>query len=321
MEQPLFQQAIQPYLGPAGLRSQTLEVIQLNLGLYCNLECRHCHLGASPRRQEMMSWSTMEQVMALVHRSGCRMVDLTGGAPELNPALRRLIIALRQSEVRVQLRTNLVVLLEPELAGLAEFLRDQQVALVASMPCYLEPTVTAQRGAGVYQQAITVLQQLNRLGYGVEPELPLNLVYNPSTAQLPPQQLALEAAYRRALQESFGIVFSRLLTIANMPIGRFRAELRRTRQEADYLTRLQQAFNPATLDHLMCRSQISVDWDGRLYDCDFNLALAMPIAVAQTETVSQADPARLAERPIVTGNHCLVCTAGCGSSCGGALAA
>ncbi len=320
-EDSVFQRSIRPYLGQEGLRSHALEVIQVNLGLRCNLECHHCHLGASPHRLEVMTEPTLTHLLGLVARSGCRWVDLTGGAPELNPSLLPLVRTLRQRGVAVQLRTNLTVLLEPAQAGLADCLRDQQVALVASMPCYLESNVDAQRGAGVHRQAVTALQHLNRLGYGRTPELPLHLVYNPGNAQLPPSQTLLEATYRRELRHRFGIEFTHLLTMANMPIGRFRAELRRTGQEADYWTRLEQAFNPATLNHLMCRRQVSVRWDGTLYDCDFNLALGLPLSVAGADRLEEVDPLLLAERTIVTGPHCLGCTAGCGSSCGGALAA
>ncbi|MEO5333946.1 MAG: arsenosugar biosynthesis radical SAM protein ArsS [Magnetococcus sp. YQC-5] len=319
-EHPLFQQLLHPHLGPEGLCGRDLATIQVNLGLRCNLACHHCHLGASPHRQEAISWSTLENLLTLVTRSGCRMVDLTGGAPELHPDLHRLVRTLRQKKVAVQLRTNLTLLLEPAQRGVAEFLREQQVALVASLPCYLEENVDAQRGTGVYRQAMAALQHLNHLGYGRTPDLPLLLVYNPGKASLPPPQLLLETAYRQALRPH-GIEFTRLLTMTNMPIGRFRAELRRTGEETAYWTLLQQAFNPATLNHLMCRHQVSVGWDGRLYDCDFNLAMGIPISLTATHPLTDLEPDRIARRSIVTGNHCLGCTAGCGSSCGGALAA
>lgn len=320
-KETLFRQTVRPHMGEAVLRSHALKVIQVNLGLQCNLECQHCHVGASPRRKERMTWPTMEQVLALVDRSGCQFVDLTGGAPELNPHFRRLVRALRARQVAVQVRTNLTVLLEPELTDMAEFFQAQQVSLVASMPCYLEQNVDAQRGEGVYKQAAVALRQLNDLGYGTEPERVLNLVYNPGGAKLPPHQSVLEADYRRALRQRFGLEFTHLLTIINMPIGRFRADLRRNGQESDYWALLHQSFNPATLANLMCRSQVSVGWDGKLYDCDFNLALAMPVSLAGADHLHQCDPDKLARRIIVTGDHCLGCTAGYGSSCGGALAA
>ena len=317
----LFQQTVGQHTNQKHLRSHALKVIQANLGLQCNLECQHCHVGASPRRQEQMSWSTMEQVLALVTHSSCQFVDLTGGAPELNPNFRRFVSALRAQNCTVQVRTNLTVLLTAELADMAAFFHTQQVALVASMPCYLEQNVDAQRGEGVYQQAIRAIHKLNALGYGIEADRILNLVYNPGGATLPPNQSVLEADYRRVLRQQFGLEFTHLLTITNMPIGRFRADLRRNDQESDYWTLLQQSFNPATLDTLMCRSQISVGWDGRLYDCDFNLALAMPVSLVGADHISLCDPKQLAQRSIVVGDHCLGCTAGHGSSCGGALAA
>lgn len=317
----LFWQTVRPYTKEQALCSRSLESIQMNLGLQCNLECQHCHVGASPRRLEQMTWSTMEQVLSLVTRSGCRMVDLTGGAPELNPHFRRLVHTLRAEDVAVQVRTNLTVLMEPEQADMVDFFHAHHVSLVASMPCYLEPNVDAQRGEGVHARAITVLRTLNNLGYGIEPERVLNLVYNPAGAKLPPNQSVLEADYRRELRQRFGLEFTHLLTITNMPIGRFMADLRRNGQASTYWDVLYHAFNPATLERLMCRNQVSIGWDGTLYDCDFNLAMAMPVSLTGTHHVSLCNPETLAQRPITTGRHCLGCTAGCGSSCGGALAA
>lgn len=301
--------------GGVGLRAAGVALVQVNVGYVCNLECRHCHLGASPLRRESMSWATMGAVLDLVRAVGAGRVELTGGAPEMNPHFRDLVTALRAQGVEVVVRTNLAVLMEPAQAGTAEFLRDHAVGLAASLPCYLESNVDAQRGGGVYVAAIAALRMLNGLGYGRLPELPLNLIYNPGGPHLPPEQARLEADYHRELADRHGVVFHRLLTIANVPIGRYRALLRQAGQEAAYWTMLWAAFNPATLDGLMCRTQISVGWDGQIYDCDFNLALGLPVAVT-TRT-----PEQLAYRPIVVGNHCLACTAGSGSSCQGALVA
>jgi radical SAM/Cys-rich protein len=301
------------------LQAERLTTIQVNVGLRCNLECYHCHVGSSPRRREEMDWTTMERVLDLVDETGCRFVDLTGGAPELNHNLKRFIKALRGRDVHVQVRTNLTILLEPEMAGLAEFFYAQQVGLVASMPCYLEENVDAQRGPGTYAGSVEVIRMLNGLGYGAVGGLPLDLVYNPGGPSLPPPQKKLEEEYKRELWQRFAVEFSNLITITNIPIGRFQADLRREGREADYWSLLQQSFNPNTLDGLMCRSQISVGWDGTLYDCDFNLALNLPIQPVDQTMLGHCNPAQLEIRPVVTGSHCFACTSGSGSSCSGTL--
>ncbi len=313
-----LQEVVQHTSSPV-LQAERLATIQVNVGLRCNLECQHCHMGSSPRRREEMDWTTMEKVLELVDRSSCRLVDITGGAPELNPNLRRFITALRNRAVQVQVRTNLTILLEPDMSGMAEFFCAHQVALVASMPCYLEKNVDSQRGDGVYDRSIAAMAFLNRLGYGVEGGMPLNLVYNPGGPYLPPPQKKLEAQYKEELQQRYGVEFSNLLTITNIPIGRFRADLRREGREADYWELLQQSFNPSTLDGLMCRSQISVGWDGTLYDCDFNLALNMPIQDCDLTMIGGCDPMQLENRAVIVGNHCFACTSGSGSSCSGAI--
>ncbi|WP_130470155.1 arsenosugar biosynthesis radical SAM (seleno)protein ArsS [Candidatus Magnetaquicoccus inordinatus] len=318
-----FLDTVRPYLAQKQLTTVGLQVIQLNLGLRCNLSCQHCHLGASPRRSESMSWAVMERVLRLVDKSGCREVDLTGGAPEYHPLLRTLIENLHHRQVAVQLRSNLAILMEedPQMATLPAFLRAHQVTIIASLPCYLPENVDAQRGSGVYQQTIAALHKLNQLGYGREDHLPLHLVYNPGKAFLPPNQQRLEEEYRQRLWQMHAIHFHRLYTMTNMPIGRFQAELRRSGEEERYGQLLRNSFNPATLEPLMCRKQISIRWDGALFDCDFNLALGWPANVPAQELQPDYDPQQLAHRSIVTGNHCFACTAGCGSSCGGALAA
>jgi radical SAM/Cys-rich protein len=301
------------------LRSLTIETLQVNLGLKCNQHCSHCHLEASPERTEIMEWPTMELVVEAAEIAPCQLVDLTGGAPEFNPHFRRLVTALRRQGRQVQVRTNLTVLLEPGMETMPEFFRDLQLQLVASLPCYLEENVRAQRGEGVYHKSLTAIRQLNALGYGSETDLPLNLVYNPAGPFLPPPQQALEQDYRRELDTRFGITFNRLLTITNMPLGRFQTELERQNRKREYLQLLRQSFNPHTLMGLMCRHQLSVGWDGTLYDCDFNLALGFPVNHGSPKHLRFFRPTDLAIRRIVTGEHCFACTAGHGSSCGGAL--
>ena len=258
------------------LHSDRVEVIQANIGLRCNQCCSHCHVAASPARTEIMQWPVMEKIVEIARGLSCRQVDITGGAPEMNPNLKRFIVALREAGVGAQVRTNFTALLELGNEALPEFFRDHEVQLVGSLPCYSEENVDGQRGAGVYRKSIEVIRQLNNLGYGRDPELKIDLVYNPAGPTLPPEQGKLEADYRQALHQRFGIYFTRLLTITNLPIGRFLAHLREQNKLDDYCDLLYRHFNPATLDGLMCRHQISVGWDGTLYDCDFNLALGSP---------------------------------------------
>ena len=302
-----------------GLYSLKIDVLQVNLGLRCNQQCVHCHLEASPLRTERMEWPVMELVLEAAKHSRCRLVDLTGGAPELNPHFRAFITALRKEGHRVQVRTNLTILQDPGMEEMLEFFKEHQVQLVASLPCYLEENVCAQRGKGVYEKSITAIRHLNTLGYGSAENLSLSLVYNPGGAFLPPAQTALEADYRRELGRRFGIQFTRLLTITNMPLGRFRLDLSKQKQENEYLDLLRSAFNPNTVPGLMCRHQISIGWDGTLYDCDFNLALSLPVDHGAPDHIKSFRVSDLKERPIVTGEHCFGCTAGSGSSCGGAL--
>ncbi len=296
-------------------------LIQVNVGFRCNLACRHCHVEGAPDRQEVMAWPTMESVLKLVAAFPGIQVDITGGAPELNPHFRTFVTALRAKGHPVQVRTNLTVLFEPGQETTAAFFREQQVHLVASLPCYLDRNVDSQRGRGVYRRSIEAIRWLNELGYGRRPELPLSLVYNPGGPFLPPDQQALEKDYRDHLGREYGIVFTRLLTIANMPIGRFLEDLQRQQKAEAYRLLLEEAFNPATVEGLMCRHQICIAWDGSLADCDFNLVLGLGLASGLPRHIDQLDPSQLAGRPIATGRHCFGCTAGCGSSCGGALVA
>lgn len=302
-----------------GLFSREIEILQVNLGFRCNQRCAHCHLEASPMRGEMMHWPTMELILEAAASADCRLVDLTGGAPELNPNFCRFVAALRQEDHPVQVRTNLTVLLEPGMEEMPEFFRDRQIQLVASLPCYLKDNVSAQRGDGVYEKSVEAIKRLNALGYGSEPTLPINLVYNPGGPFLPPSQSALEEDYHRELRHRFGITFTRLLTITNMPLGRFRKELAQQCQERSYLDLLRKSFNPKTVNGLMCRRQISVGWDGTLYDCDFNLALGLPVNHGAPDHIRSFRPGDLKIRRVSTGEHCFACTAGSGSSCGGAL--
>jgi radical SAM/Cys-rich protein len=302
-----------------GLYSLQMDTLQVNLGLQCNQQCHHCHLEASPKRTEMMDWPIMEMILEAVRRLNCQRVDLTGGAPELNPYFRRFVEAISTGGLTVQVRTNLTILLEPGMEDLPHFFRDHGIQIVASMPCYLEENVCAQRGKEVYEKSIKAIKCLNSLGYGMEPSLQLNLVYNPGGPFLPPPQSVLEIDYRRELSQRFGIVFSHLLTITNMPLGRFRKELDRQDLRENYLQLLRNSFNPQTLSGLMCRHQLSVGWDGTLFDCDFNLALGLPINHGAPDHIQRFDLGELSKRRIVTGEHCFGCTAGAGSSCGGAL--
>lgn len=304
---------------PSRFCSETVETIQVNIGRNCNLACRHCHLECSPSRTEMMSWDIMKKIVAIVQESSYRLVDVTGGSPEIHPLFRRFVAALRKAGQTVQVRTNLVSLIDPDREDTGAFLRDHGIMLVGSLPCYLEENVRGQRGPGVYEKSIAAIRTLNRLGYGRDETLVLNLVHNPGGPVLPGGQAALEADYRSELKERFGISFNRLLVLANAPIGRFKKELERSGKTDAYARRLEDHFNPANLPDLMCRHQISIDWDGRLYDCDFNLALGMPVHRGVPAHIGEFDQQRLDHREIVTGNHCFTCTAGQGSSCMGSL--
>lgn len=306
--------------GRAGLHSAPkLDVIQVNIGLTCNLICTHCHVNSSPRRKEQMDWATMEAILDLVKTSGVRTIDITGGAPEMNPEFRRFVRAVRASGIEVMVRTNLVILLESGYEDIPEFYRDYGVHLVASLPCYIEENVDKQRGEGVYNGSVEVIRILNGLGYGKETDLKLDLVYNPIGDALPPEQSGLEHDFREALRERFDISFTKLYTITNIPIGRFRGDLRKQKKLDAYMDLLRQSFNPGTVERLMCRHQVSVAWDGALYDCDFNLAQRLAIGNGTVANVRNVDARTLVSRRIVTGDHCYACTAGAGSSCGGSL--
>ena len=306
------------------LRRRTVETLQVNLGYTCNQSCLHCHVNAGPNRTEQMERATIDRVLDVLVAKGIRTLDVTGGAPELNPHFRDLVRQARSRGVHVIDRCNLTILSEPGQEDLAQFLAAQQVEIVASLPCYLEENVDRQRGAGVFDRSIRALQGLNALGYGREERLPLSLVYNPQGPALPPGQAGLEADYRRFLGERFGIVFTRLYALANMPIARFGSTLVSKGQLREYMGRLRAAHRPENLEHVMCRTLVSVDWQGFLYDCDFNQMLGLHLHESgqrhgrlHLEDWLEMD---LAGNPIVVADHCYGCTAGQGSSCGGALA-
>lgn len=301
-----------------------LETVQANLGYVCNQSCLHCHVNAGPTRTESMSGETVEQLLAFLAASGAGTLDLTGGAPELNPHFRPLVARARAMQVKVIDRCNLTILEEPGQEDLAGFLAAHQVEIVASLPCYTEELVDRQRGKGVYGKSVRAIRRLNELGYGREGSgLALNLVYNPQGASLPPAQEKLEADYKRILGEAFGIRFNALFTLANMPIQRFGSTLVSKGQFNTYMALLRGAHRDGNLDAVMCRSLVSVDWQGYLYDCDFNQMLGLPLAVAGRPRPHLADVLGrdLEGNPIVVRDHCYGCTAGQGSSCGGALVA
>jgi len=314
-----FDTRVQAATGAPLTAAPRIDTIQVNIGLTCNLACHHCHVESSPARPEQMDRETIEHVLAAADRAGARVIDITGGAPEMNPHFRHFVAEARGRGLGVIVRTNLTILLQPGYEDMPGFFRDQRVRLIASLPCYLETNVDKQRGKHVYVESIEAIRKLNAVGYGVEDDLPLDLVYNPGGPSLPPPQASLEDDYRRELDTRFGIRFTRLLTITNMAIGRFRHDLARDGKLAAYERRLRMAFNPETVEPLMCRHQIHVSWDGSLHDCDFNYALGMKTDDRGPRHIRDFDPAAMAGRPIQTGEHCFGCTAGAGSSCGGSL--
>jgi len=299
-----------------------LETLQVNLGYQCNQQCGHCHVDAGPKRNEMMERSTVERVITYLRSSDVKKLDLTGGTPELNPHFSDLVDAARKIDVHVIDRCNLTILEEPEQEGLAEFLADHQVEITASLPCYLKKNVDRQRGNGVFDVSLRALQKLNQLGYGREGSaLVLNIVCNPLGPFLPPPQKALEEDYRKQLGERYGIVFNHLFTFTNMPIHRFRKMLISNGELFHYMERLRLAHQDANLQSLMCRTLISVDWQGYVYDCDFNQMLGMPLSIDGKVRINLSEliGIELEGRPIMVSEHCFACTAGQGSSCSGAL--
>jgi radical SAM/Cys-rich protein len=328
------------------LRRGRPEILQVNVGKLCNLTCMHCHVNAGPKRKEIMTRETIERIINWLAKTEIPTVDLTGGAPEMIPDFRYFIDRVKdlQPSRHVIDRCNLTILLESGYEDLSQFLAARKVEIIASMPCYSAENVNAQRGEGVFDGSIAALRLLNSLGYGIDPQLPLHLVYNPVGAFLPPSQDDLEADYKRELKKHFGIVFNKLYALTNLPIGRFASYLRHNGKLDEYMELLISAFNSATIEGLMCRNTISVGWRGEVYDCDFNQQLEMqwvgrdgppgrPDGPSWTGIVARRpdrdegkplflwdiDPDSLEDREIMTGDHCFGCTAGAGSSCGGAI--
>jgi radical SAM/Cys-rich protein len=298
-----------------------ITVFQINVGKFCNQACRHCHVDAGPERTEQMTRETAESCIEALAQTDIPTVDITGGAPELNPQFRWLVEQSRALGRHVMDRCNLTVLLLKPQAGLAEFLASNRVEVVASLPYFLSSQTNAQRGDGVFEKSIQAVQMLNSLGYGVEGSgLVLNLVHNPVGAFLPATQDAAEAQFRRELQRRHGVVFNHLYTITNMPISRFLEFLLASGNYEGYMERLANAFNPVAAAGVMCRHTLSVGWDGTLYDCDFNQMLDLPLGNGAPGHIRDFELAKLNTRRIVTANHCYGCTAGAGSSCGGAVA-
>ncbi|MCH9697407.1 MAG: arsenosugar biosynthesis radical SAM protein ArsS [Gammaproteobacteria bacterium] len=303
---------------PAIQRGQ-LSTLQLNLGYLCNISCSHCHVNAGPQRTELMSRDTMQTALRFAKKHHIHQLDLTGGSPEMNPHFKWLVTQARQAGLHVMDRCNPTILVEPGYEDVAEFLAQQQVEVIASLPCYLEDNVDAQRGKGVFNASINALKLLNQLGYGTtDSDLILNLVYNPIGPFLPPEQTQLENAYREFLRDQFDIQFNQLFTITNMPIQRFGAVLLAQGQFHDYMDQLKQAYQADNLHQVMCKTLISVDWQGYVYDCDFNQMLELPMN-NKTTHINELLEDFPDSMPIVVGEHCYGCTAGQGSSCCGAL--
>ncbi|MFQ5895170.1 MAG: arsenosugar biosynthesis radical SAM (seleno)protein ArsS [Nitrospinota bacterium] len=302
------------------LRRARVETLQVNVGKLCNQTCRHCHVDAGPHRTEVMTRATMERALAFLEGSAIPQVDITGGAPEMNPDFAFLVEAIRALGRHVMVRCNLTVLFVPGKGWLPEFYRRHGAELICSLPCYLGENVDRQRGRGVFEKSVEALRLLNGLGYGLPGSpLQLHLVYNPIGAYLPPPQAQLEADYRRELKARFAIQFHRLYTLTNMPIHRFATQLRREGAFESYMALLRESFNPETVPLVMCRTLLSVGWAGTIYDCDFNQMLEMAISNGRPLKLWEVDPKALEGAPIRVGEHCFGCTAGAGSSCGGAL--
>jgi len=310
-----------PYLKnsdfPALTRNK-LEILQVNLGYLCNLSCVHCHVNAGPKRSELMDQATIDQVLDFIDKHALHTLDLTGGAPEMNPHFRYLVMQARHRGLKIIDRCNLVILLEKGFEGTAGFLAENQVEVVASMPCYLKENVDKQRGKGTFSASIKALQLLNELGYGqADSGLELNLVFNPQGAALPPEQQVLERTYKHHLFEHYGIMFNHLFAMTNLPVQRFGGVLLSTGRLDQYLQLLKDNFHAPNLNKVMCRNTLSVDWQGFVYDCDFNQMLQLPLGGNQKIHLAQV--AELTGKHVVTLQHCYGCTAGQGSSCGGAI--
>jgi radical SAM/Cys-rich protein len=295
-----------------------LSTMQLNIGKLCNLACKHCHVEAGPNRTELMTLETMKDCIDVFEENNFSVLDITGGAPEMNPNLKYLIESARKLGSKIMVRSNLVVLDDPKYADLMEFFASHQVEIVCSLPYYTKSDTDRQRGEGVYEDSISILKKLNELGYGIKDDLVLNLVYNPGGAFLPPPQEAIEREYKVKLDKDWGIKFNSLFAITNNPIGRFGIFLERTKNLQGYMQRLSDSFNSGTVESMMCRDQISIGYDGKLYDCDFNQTLEL--TTEGINNIVDLKGKKLEIRKISVGNHCYACTAGSGSSCGGTTA-
>jgi len=315
---PLLQESQFP-----DIQRSSLEILQVNLGYLCNQTCQHCHVNAGPNRTELMTEQTIADILSLLKQQNIHTLDLTGGAPEMNPLFRELVSKATSMGVKVIDRCNLSILLEPGYEDLTEFFKRHNVEVVASLPCYLEENVDGQRGKGVYQKSIDGLQQLNQAGYAIDGTgLTLNLVYNPTGPYLPPGQQQLESDYKKYLQDHFNIRFNQLFTITNMPIARFGSSLISQGKFEEYMNLLKDSMNLANMNGLMCKNQLSIDWLGNVYDCDFNQMLKLNLQNPESQqNLHIRDIAELdmSDIEIIVADHCFGCTAGHGSSCGGAL--
>ena len=303
------------------LRSNEIEILQVNVGKLCNQACKHCHVDASPKRTEIMARETIEACLDILRKYKIPTLDITGGAPEMIPDFRLLVTEARKTGAKIIVRHNLTVMFEPNQEDLAEFFHENEVEVVSSLPYFLAQQTDAQRGTGVFDKSVEAIKRLNAVGYGIEStNLILNLVCNPVGAFLPPPQKSIEADFRRELKTRYDLHFNNLYTITNMPVARFLDYLRRSGNEEKYMQKLVQAFNPQAVEGLMCRNTLSVDWTGKLFDCDFNQMLEMPVSAEVPQTIFDFTPEKFFGREIKTAAHCFGCTAGAGSSCGGTVA-
>lgn len=302
------------------LKSSKVEILQVNVGKLCNQTCKHCHVDASPTRTEIMQRQTIDASLKVLRENNIPTLDITGGAPEMIPDFRYFVGEAKKIGANIIVRHNLTVMFEEKQEDLPNFFAENEVEVVSSLPYFLATQTDAQRGNGVFDKSVEALKRLNAVGYGREEKLKLNLVYNPVGAFLPPEQKSIEADFKRELESRYDIVFNNLYTITNMPIARYLDWLRRSRNEEAYMQKLINAFNPATVEGLMCRNTISVDWQGNLYDCDFNQMLEIPVETQNAQTIFNFNEETLNSRKINTAAHCFGCTAGSGSSCGGTVA-
>jgi radical SAM/Cys-rich protein len=303
------------------LRTTDVGILQVNVGKLCNQACKHCHVDASPTRTEIMTRETIDACLNVLRENKIPTLDITGGAPEMIPDFRYFVTEARKTGANIMVRHNLTVMFEKGEEGLPEFFAENAVEVVSSLPYFMQQQTDAQRGEGVFDKSVEALKKLNAVGYGIAGSgLILNLVYNPVGAFLPPEQGAIEADFKRELKTRYDIDFNNLYTITNMPVARFLDWLRRSRNEKTYMQKLVNAFNPATVEGLMCRNTLSVDWRGNLYDCDFNQMLEIPVSPKAGQTIFDFSPEKLFDREIMTNAHCFGCTAGAGSSCGGTVA-